>query len=309
LAANIRSSFPRPVLLAVVGMLVVANTLNLSADIAAMAEALRLLVGGSAHVYAVSFGLLCLVLQVFLPYRTYVSWLKWLTLALLAYVAVAFMLHLDWWQVIGQVFRPQLPKGVNGHDVLLMVVAVFGTTISPYLFFWQAAQEMEDAGDGPAHSPRTVRHHLPRIKADTIVGMTFSNLVAFFIILSTGATLHLAGITDIQSSAQAAEALRPIAGDFTFLLFAMGIIGTGLLAVPVLAGSAGYAVAEAAGNRASNCGPCQRPSQNQPRSSRKLTTAVNAMTADKGAYPWCAAYPASTTVVSPSAREPSTIAG
>jgi len=247
LAANIRSNFPRPVLMAVVGMLVVANTLNLSADIAAMAEALRLLVGGSAHVYAVSFGLLCLVLQVFLPYRTYVSWLKWLTLALLAYVAVAFMLHLDWWQVLGQVFRPQLPKGVNGHDVLLMVVAVFGTTISPYLFFWQAAQEMEDVGDGPAHSPRTVRHHLRRIKADTIVGMTFSNLVAFFIILSTGATLHLSGINHIQSSAQAAEALRPIAGDFTFLLFAMGIIGTGLLAVPVLAGSAGYAVAEAAG--------------------------------------------------------------
>jgi len=140
LAANIRNNFPRPVLMAVVGMLVVANTLNLSADIAAMAEALRLLVGGSAHVYAVSFGLLCLVLQVFLPYRTYVSWLKWLTLALLAYVAVAFMLHLDWWQVLGQVFRPQLPKGVNGHDVLLMVVAVFGTTISPYLFFWQAAR-------------------------------------------------------------------------------------------------------------------------------------------------------------------------
>lgn len=201
--------------------------------------------------YAVSFGLLCLVLQVFLPYRTYVSWLKWLTLALLAYVAVAFMLHLDWWQVLGQVLWPQLPEGVNGHDVLLMVVAVFGTTISPYLFFWQAAQEMEDADQGPAHSPRMVRHHLRRIKADTIVGMAFSNLVAFFIILSTGATLHLAGVTDIQSSAQAADALRPIAGDFTFWLFGMSIIGTGLLAVPVLAGSAGYAVAEAAGWRGS----------------------------------------------------------
>ena len=251
LAANIRSSFPRPVLLAVVGMLVLANTFNLAADIAAMAEALRLLVGGSAHVYAVSFGLLCLVMQVFLPYKTYVGWLKWLTLALLAYVAVAFMLRLDWWPVLVAVVHPTMPQGVSGRDVLLMVVAVFGTTISPYLFFWQAAQEMEDVGDSAPHSPRTVRHHLRRIKADTIVGMTFSNLVAFFIILSTAATLHAAGVTNIDSSAQAAEALRPIAGEFTFLLFSLGIIGTGLLAVPVLAGSAGYAVAEAAGWRGS----------------------------------------------------------
>jgi Mn2+/Fe2+ NRAMP family transporter len=251
LAANIRSSFPRPVLLAVVGMLVLANTFNLAADIAAMAEALRLLVGGSAHVYAVSFGLLCLVMQVFLPYKTYVGWLKWLTLALLAYVAVAFMLRLDWWPVLVAVVHPSMPQGVSERDVLLMVVAVFGTTISPYLFFWQAAQEMEDIGNARAHSPRTVRHHLRRIKADTIVGMAFSNLVAFFIILSTAATLHVAGITNIESSAQAAEALRPIAGEFTFLLFSLGIIGTGLLAVPVLAGSAGYAVAEAAGWRGS----------------------------------------------------------
>ena len=251
LAANIGRSFPRPVLLAIVGMLVLANTLNLAADIAAMAEALRLLVGGSAHVYAVSFGLLCLVLQVFLPYKTYVSWLKWLTLALLAYVAVAFLLKLDWWQVLGQMVRPRFPANVQLRDTLLMVVAVFGTTISPYLFFWQAAQEMEDLSEAPPHSPRAVRHHLRRIKADTLVGMGFSNLVAFFIILSTGATLHVAGITDIQSSAQAAEALRPLAGHFTFLLFGLGIIGTGLLAVPVLAGSAGYAVAEAAGWRGS----------------------------------------------------------
>ncbi len=255
LAANIKASFPRWVLLAVVGMLLLANTLNIAADIAAMAEALRLLVGGSAHIYAVSFGLLCLVLQVFLPYRTYVRWLKWLTLALLAYVAVAFMLHLDWWQVVSEVFRPRL---VVNHDVLLMVVAVFGTTISPYLFFWQAGQEMEDtrththtgtgtgmAGEAP--TPKEVGRHLRRIKVDTLVGMTFSNLIAFFIILSTAATLHAAGVTDIQTSAQAAEALRPLAGDLTFLLFSLGIIGTGLLAVPVLAGSAAYAVAEAAG--------------------------------------------------------------
>jgi NRAMP (natural resistance-associated macrophage protein)-like metal ion transporter len=246
LAANIKAAFPRWVLLSVVGMLLVANTLNVAADIAAMAEALRLVLGGSAHVYAVTFGLLCLVLQVFLPYQTYVRWLKWLTLALLAYVAVVFTLHLDWWQVATALVDPKLP---NGHEVLLTVVAVFGTTISPYLFFWQAAQEMEDtnaAGSQP-HSPAEVRHHLRRIKIDTIVGMTFSNLIAFFIILSTAATLHAAGVRDIQTSAQAAEALRPLAGELTFLLFSLGIIGTGLLAVPVLAGSAAYAVAEAAG--------------------------------------------------------------
>ncbi len=247
LAANIGRSFPRPVLLAIVGMLVLANVLNLSADIAAMAEALRLLVGGSAHIYAVTFGLLCLVQQVFLPYRTYVRWLKWLTLALLAYVAVAFLLRLDWLQVLAQLVHPRFPDQIQGRDILLMVVAVFGTTISPYLFFWQASQEVEDATGTAVHSPRAVRYHLRRIKFDTWSGMFFSNLVAFFIILSTGATLHVAGITDIQTSAQAAQALRPLAGDLTFLLFGLGIIGTGMLAVPVLAGSAGYAVAEAFG--------------------------------------------------------------
>ena len=244
LAANIKTSFPRAVLLAVVGMLLVANTLNVAADIAAMAEALRLLVGGSAHVYAVTFGLLCLVLQVFLPYQSYVRWLKWLTLALLSYVAVVFTLNLDWVEVLREVVHPQL---TFGRDVLVMVVAVFGTTISPYLFFWQAAQEMEDTAGSPVRTRAEVRRHLRRIKVDTIIGMSFSNLIAFFIILSTAATLHKAGITDIQTSAQAAEALRPLAGDFTFLLFSLGIIGTGMLAVPVLAGSAGYAVAEAAG--------------------------------------------------------------
>lgn len=243
LAANIKSSFPRWVLLAVVGMLLVANTLNIAADIAAMAEALRLLVGGSAHVYAVSFGLLCLVLQVFLPYQTYVRWLKWLTLALLAYVAVVFTLKVDWAQVTRELFLPRL---VADHDTLLMVVAIFGTTISPYLFFWQASQEMEGSRSGK-RAASVLLSELRRIKVDTIVGMTFSNLIAFFIILSTAATLHAAGVTNIQTSAQAAEALRPLAGDLTFLFFSLGIIGTGLLAVPVLAGSAAYAVAEAAG--------------------------------------------------------------
>jgi NRAMP (natural resistance-associated macrophage protein)-like metal ion transporter len=244
LAANIKRSFPRPVLLAVVGLLLLANTLNIAADFAAMAEALRLLLGGSAHVYAVTFGLATLVLQVFLPYRTYVAWLKWLTLALLAYVGVAFMVHLDWRDVLWRTLTPQLAAD---RDTLLTVVAVFGTTISPYLFFWQAAQEVEDKGAGEPHSRAEVRRHLRRIKWDTRIGMLFSNLIAFFIILATAATLHAAGVRDIQTSAQAAQALRPVAGDAAFLLFALGIIGTGLLAVPVLAGSAAYAVAEAAG--------------------------------------------------------------
>ncbi len=244
LAANIKEAFPRWVLLTLVGMLLVANTLNLAADIAAMAEALRLLVGGSSHVHAVSLGLLCLVLQVFLPYRTYVRWLKWLTLALLSYVAVVFTVQLDGWAVVREIVRPRFALD---HEALLMVVAVFGTTISPYLFFWQAAQEMEDTAGRPPPTTRSVRRHLRRIKVDTLIGMTFSNLIAFFIILSTAATLHAAGVTDIQTSAQAAEALRPLAGDLTFVLFSLGIIGTGLLAVPILAGSAGYAVAEAAG--------------------------------------------------------------
>ena len=248
LAANIRRTFPRWVLLLVVGLLLGANTLNLAADLAAMAEALRLVLGGSAHVYAVTFGLACLLLQVFIPYALYVRWLKWLTLVLFSYVAVAFSLHLDWLEVAAEVFHPSLPAH---SGLLLMVVAVLGTTISPYLFFWQAAQEMEEARGAPLYSPREVRLHLGRIRTDTVVGMTFSNLIAFFIILTAASTLHAAGIVDIRTSAQAAEALRPLAGDLAFLLFSLGIIGTGMLAVPVLAGSGAYAVLEATGRRGS----------------------------------------------------------
>ncbi len=246
LAANIKRHFPRSVLFAVVGLLVAANTLNIAADLAAMAEALRLVHGGSPHVYAITFGLACLVLQVFLPYALYVRWLKWLTLALFAYVAVVFSVKVDWGAVGWSLLWPKL---ASSHEALLMVVAVFGTTISPYLFFWQAAQEMEDvnAGAGEAHTPNEVKGHLRRIRFDTVIGMGFSNLIAFFIMLSTAATLNANGITDIETSAQAAEALRPLAGEFTFALFSLGIIGTGMLAVPVLAGSAAYAVAEAAG--------------------------------------------------------------
>ena len=245
LAANIKAEYSKVVLYSIVVLLLLANTINIAADIAAMGEALRLLLGGSAHVYSVTFGLLCLLLQVFIPYENYVRYLKWLTLALLAYVAVAFTIAVPWMEVGARVLWPALSLN---RESIMMIVAVFGTTISPYLFFWQAAQEMEDLRSshdaGEKISPEAARSHLRRIRLDTYIGMGFSNLVAFFIILSAAATLHKAGITDIQTSAQAAEALRPLAGDFAFLLFSLGIIGTGMLAVPVLAGSAAYAVVE-----------------------------------------------------------------
>jgi len=249
LAANIRAVFPKPVLYGIVGSLLIANTINIAADIAAMGEALRLLVGGSAHLYSVTFGLLCLLLQVFLRYERYVGYLKWLTLALLSYVAVVFTVHVPWREVAWHLAVPRLSFN---HDTILMLVAVFGTTISPYLFFWQAAQEMEDlrslSGQSGAavlpHAEQVARQHLRRIRWDTYLGMGFSNAVAFFIILGAAATLHGAGITNIETSAQAAEALRPLGGPVTFLLFSLGIVGTGMLAVPVLAGSAAYAVTE-----------------------------------------------------------------
>jgi NRAMP (natural resistance-associated macrophage protein)-like metal ion transporter len=250
LAANVKAVFPRPVLYGIVGLLLVANTINIAADIAAMGEALRLLLGGSAHLYSVCFGLLCLVLQVYLRYESYVRYLKWLTLALLSYVAVIFTIHVPWGAVVTELVLPRL---VLDHNTITIIVAVFGTTISPYLFFWQAAQEMEDLRVANSrtgaitvlpHTADVARRQMRRIRWDTYVGMGFSNLIAFFIILSTAATLHVAGIVDIQTSAQAAEALRPLGGPAAFLLFSFGIVGTGMLAVPVLAGSAAYAVSE-----------------------------------------------------------------
>ncbi len=247
LAANIRRAYPPWLLYAVVALLLAANVINIAADIAAMGEALRLVTGfGSAHVFAVGFGLLCLLLQVALPYAAYVRYLKWLTLALLSYVATAFAVHLDWAEVLARTVWPHLRFT---RDSVALVVAVFGTTISPYLFFWQASQEVEEIRSAPqARALRTrppdAARQLARIKTDTLTGMGFSNLVAFFIMLTTAATLGAHGITDIVSSSQAAAALRPLAGDFAFLAFALGIVGTGMLAVPVLAGSAAYAVTE-----------------------------------------------------------------
>ncbi|HLY88952.1 MAG TPA: Nramp family divalent metal transporter [Acetobacteraceae bacterium] len=251
LAANIRRLFPRWVLLGIVFLLVVANTINIAADIAAMGEALQLVAGGGEHGHAVIFGVLSLLLQVFIPYQRYVRVLKWLTLSLLAYVAVAFSVHIDWADAIHKSFVPTLSFN---PDFVAVVVAVFGTTISPYLFFWQASQEVEElrAGNGTSSLTSTLedaRLHLRRIQIDTYIGMGFSNLIAFFIILSAAVTLHIAGITQIQTSAQAALALRPIAGEFSFLLFSLGIIGTGMLAVPVLAGATAYAVADSFGWR------------------------------------------------------------
>jgi NRAMP (natural resistance-associated macrophage protein)-like metal ion transporter len=245
LATNIRRHYPAWLLYCVVALLLIANTINIAADISAMGEALKLIIGGPAQIYAVAFGVISLLLQVFIPYRRYVRLLKWLTLALLAYVATAFVVHIPWSQVIEKALLPHLSWK---PEYITTVVAVFGTTISPYLFFWQASQEVEDLlADSRAlpliQAPQQARVNLQRIKIDTYVGMGFSNLVAFFIILTTAVTLNLNGITDIQTSAQAATALRPIAGEFAFLLFSAGIIGTGLLAIPVLAGSSAYAMA------------------------------------------------------------------
>lgn len=247
LATNIRRHFPKPLLYLLVGLLLVANTINIAADIAAMGQAVTLLAGGPAHWYAAAAGLLSLVLQVTLPYSRYVKVLKWLTLALLAYVVTALTLKLPWLKLLHEALLPKLSWNAA---YITTVVAIFGTTISPYLFFWQASQEVEDLHADPQaralkHAQAQAPENLQRIKIDTVVGMGFSNLVAAFIMLTTAATLGAHGITQIASSAQAASALRPIAGDFAFALFSMGIIGTGLLAVPVLAGSAAYAIAGA----------------------------------------------------------------
>ncbi len=252
LARNIGRELPSPILYALVMLLVIANTINIAADLAAMGEALRLAVNGPALLYAMLFGLGCLIAEVFIPYHRYAGYLKLLTSVLLVYVAAAFSLHIAWGTVLRALLIPTLSLD---HQLLLVIVAIFGTTISPYLFFWQASQEAEESRlshrGRHAQSMPSDSNFFARISFDTWIGMFFSNLVAFFIIVTTAATLHVNGITKIETASQAAEALRPIAGELTFALFAAGIIGTGLLAVPVLAGSAAYAVADAFGLRGS----------------------------------------------------------
>jgi len=248
LATNIRRHYPPAFLYAAVSLLLLANMVNIAADIAAMADVVKLLIGGSSLVYVIVFGVVSTLLQVLIPYTRYVRILKWLTLALLAYVGTAMVVKVPWLEVAARTFMPHLSWNA---DAVTMVVAVFGTTLSPYLFFWQASQEVEEQrADPTAHplkrsSKRVALRALLRMRKDTAIGMAFSNLVAFFIILTTAATLHAAGVGEIETSAQAANALRPIAGEFAYLLFSLGIIGTGMLAVPVLAGSAAYAMAGA----------------------------------------------------------------
>jgi NRAMP (natural resistance-associated macrophage protein)-like metal ion transporter len=247
LATNIRRNAPPWLLYGIVTLLLIANTINIAADIAAMGDAVRLLAGGRQHWYALGFGVLSVVLQVTVPYQRYVKVLKWLTLALLAYVATVLVVKVPWGAVLQSTLMPQLTWS---RDYLTTIVAVFGTTISPYLFFWQASQEVEELRADPdaaplRHAPEQVRSQFRRIRLDTLIGMGFSNLVAFFIMLTAAVTLHAHGGAPITSSAQAASALRPVAGELAYLMFTLGIVGTGLLAIPVLAGSAAYGMAGA----------------------------------------------------------------
>jgi NRAMP (natural resistance-associated macrophage protein)-like metal ion transporter len=254
IAENLRLYYPKPILYGVVFLLLVANIFNLGADVTAMGAAAQLIFGGNLNLYALLFGVASVALQVFVPYKKYVHYLKWLTLALFAYVATAFVVHVPWLAAARATVLPRLSWTL---EYWMALVAVLGTTISPYLFFWQAAEEVEDVrltrGQSALNKkPEQAPAQLRRIAIDTRVGMAFSNLVAFFIILTTAATLHAANAgKGIQSAADAAKALQPLAGHFAFLLFALGIIGTGMLAIPVLAGSAAYAVAEALHWRAS----------------------------------------------------------
>ncbi|MFI5033402.1 MAG: Nramp family divalent metal transporter [Reyranellales bacterium] len=246
LAANMLDVFPKPVVGGLVALLFVANTINIGADLSAMGAAVKLVVGGSQHLYTGLFALGCLLTTVFIPYHRYVDVLKWLTLSLFAYVGIVFTVQIDWRAVAAGAL---LPKFEMSGDSLTLIVAILGTTISPYLFFWQSSQEVEEEEADPKaapllEKPRQAPRELQRIGWETWIGMGMSNTVAFFIIMTTAATLHAHGQTDIQSTEQAAEALKPIAGNAAFILFSIGIIGTGLLAVPVLAGSVAYAAGE-----------------------------------------------------------------
>ncbi len=248
IAGNLRQHYPNALLQVMVLLLFAANVLNIGADLGAMAEASRLWTPAvPAWIYVVVFGTLCTMGQVFFKHTRYVAILRWVTLSLFAYFAALLMVHVRWGEALRGLLWPRLSLG---RDLWMMVVAVLGTTISPYLFFWQAAQEVEDTKEKPERSPlrqepRQAPSALARIQWDTLIGMAFSNLVALAILVTAAATLHESAVHEIQSAAQAAEALRPIAGKFAFAVFALGIVGTGLLAVPVLAGSAAYAVGEA----------------------------------------------------------------
>ncbi|HEY4343882.1 MAG TPA: divalent metal cation transporter [Parvibaculum sp.] len=247
IAGNLRKFYPTSVLYVIVFLLVVANTINIGADLGAMGAALKLLIGGPVLVYVVLFGVGSILAEVFISYARYEPILKWLTISLLAYVATIFVVDVPWITIVQKIAMPSVH--FNGA-YFTAVVAIFGTTISPYLFFWQAEQEVEETEEKPEEKPlredpASAPHEFRRIRIDTAIGMVLSNVVALCIVVTTAATLNAHGITDIETAEQAAEALKPIAGNFAFAVFAIGIIGTGLLAVPVLAGSAAYAVGEA----------------------------------------------------------------
>jgi NRAMP (natural resistance-associated macrophage protein)-like metal ion transporter len=248
IARNLRRHYPRPLLWTMVTLLLVANVVNLGADLSAMGASLALLAGGNAGLYTLMFGAICIGLEVALSYPRYASVLKWTTLSLFTYVAVIIVVPVPWSQALTALLVPEI-EWTPAYATAL--VAILGTTISPYLFFWQAGQEIEEQHRHHAKplciTPREAGSELARIRIDTLTGMGFSALVSLAIVYATAATLHVRGLTDIETSAQAAEALRPIAGSFAFGMFALGIIGTGLLAVPVLAGSAAYAVTEMVG--------------------------------------------------------------
>src|SRR5829696_4741222 len=246
IAGNLRQHYPNWLLFGMVLPLLIANTINIGADLGAMADAMHLLLGGPQVLYVLLFALICTALQVFLQYTRYVAVLKWLTLALFAYVAALFMVKVSWGEALTHLVVPEVAWS---RDVLTTIVAVLGTTISPYLFFWQASQEAEDVRTIPRRkilkrAPEQGEVALNRIELDTLAGMGVSNLIALAIMITTAATLHVNGVTEIETSAQAAEALRPIAGSWSGTIFALGVVGTGLLAVPVLAGSAAYAIGE-----------------------------------------------------------------
>jgi NRAMP (natural resistance-associated macrophage protein)-like metal ion transporter len=247
IAGTIRAHYPGWLLNSVVALLFLANTINIGADLSAMGDAVQLLIGGPRAVYVVLLAAICAGLQIFVSYARYAPFLKWMTLSLFAYFATLMVVRLDWLELARGVFVPSFS---SDSEFWTTVVAVLGTTISPYLFFWQAAQECEDIRARPERqalrkAPRQGAAEIDRIRADTYVGMAVSNLVALAIIATTAATLHAGGMLDIRTSAQAAAALKPLAGEFAFVLFALGIVGTGMLAIPVLAGSAAYALAEA----------------------------------------------------------------
>jgi len=257
LAKNMGEVLWRPLVTGLVVLLFVANTINIGADLAAMGDAAELATGGSAHVFTVAFAVGSLLLQLFLPYKRYAGLLKWLTLTLLAYVAALFLVRVDW----ASAGKGLIVPTIGGKDAIVTIVAVFGTTISPYLFFWQSAQEMEEVAQNPKaepliKAPSQARQAFRRMRLDTFFGMGVSNLVALAIMIATAATLHAHGTTTINTAADAAKALEPVAGRFAFALFSLGIVGTGLLAIPVLAGSAAYAVGETRGWK---CGLDERP--------------------------------------------------